>query len=71
MPKHININDRAVIDKMLQAGYQQKDIVLALNFSKGAISKEMKRNTDEDGVYRFKNANNKSKKRIEIKISKN
>jgi IS30 family transposase len=63
MQRHININDRPVIDKLLKAGYKQKDIVLALRFSKGAISREIKRNTDEDGIYRFKNAERKAKNR--------
>lgn len=41
MQKHISINDRPVIDKMLRAGYKQKNIVLALGFTKGTISKEI------------------------------
>jgi len=60
MQRHINIIDRPVIDKLLKAGFNQKDIVLALGFSKGAISKEIKRNTDEDGIYRFRNADKKA-----------
>lgn len=66
MQRHININDRPVIDTMLRAvraGYQQKDIVLTLKFSKGAISKEIRRNMDEDGIYRFKNAEKKAKQK--------
>lgn len=60
MQRHININDRPVIDKLLKAGFNQKDIVLALGFSKSAISKEIKRNSDEDGVYRYNNADKKA-----------
>lgn len=66
MQKHISINDRPVIDKMLRAGYEQKDIVLALGFTKGAISKEIKRNMDEDGIYRFRNAEKKAKRRRQL-----
>jgi transposase, IS30 family len=63
MHRHININDRSVVDSMLKAGYGQKDIVNTLKFSKGAVSKEIRKNSDEDGIYRFKNADKKSKQR--------
>jgi len=65
MQRHINTNDRPIIDKMLATGYKQKDIVLVLGFPKGTISKEIRRNIDEDGVYRFRNANKKAKERRE------
>lgn len=63
MHKHINTNDRPVIDKMLETGYEQKEIADTLKFSEGAISKEIRRNIDEDGVYRFRNANKKANQR--------
>lgn len=65
MHRHINTNDRPVIASMLRAGYQQKDIALTLGFSKGAISKEIKRNIDEDGVYRVHQARRKARQRRE------
>jgi IS30 family transposase len=68
MQRHININDRPVIDRLLNAGYTQNDVALTLGFTKGAISKEIKRNKDEDGLYRFRNANKKA--RIRRKQSK-
>jgi len=52
MHKHININDYPVIASMLRAGYKQSEIARTLGFTKGAISKEIKRNKDKDGVYR-------------------
>lgn len=63
MQRHITINDRSVIDKLLKAEFNQKDIVLALGFSKSAISNEIKRNIDEDGIYRYINADKKAKAR--------
>ncbi len=63
MQRHININDRSVIASMLRAGYTQKDIAKTLGFTKGAISKEIKRNIDKDGVYRIHNAETKARDR--------
>ena len=50
--RHINTNDRIQIDILLEKGYLQKDIVKALKFSKGTISKEIKRGKSNDGIYR-------------------
>ncbi len=63
MQRHININDRPVIDRMLRAGYTQISIADTLRFSKSAISKEISRNIDLDGVYRFRSAERKTKNR--------
>ena len=63
MHKHINTNDRAVIASMLNARYKQKDIADTLGFSRGAISKEIERNKDDDGIYRFHSAVRKTKER--------
>lgn len=63
MHKHINTNDRSVIAKMLNHGYKQIDIADTLGFTKGAISKEIERNKDEDGIYRFHSAVKKAKER--------
>ena len=63
MQRHINTNDRSVIASMLGSGYKQKDIAETLGFTKGAISKEIKRNRDEDGVYRVFSAKRKARQR--------
>lgn len=63
MQRHININDRPVIDRMFKAGYTQISIADTLGFSKSAISKEILRNIDLDGVYRFRSAERKTKNR--------
>lgn len=66
MQKHINTNDRSVIASMLNANYEQKDIALVLGFSKGAISKEINRNKDEDGIYIFHSAVRKARHRRKL-----
>lgn len=63
MHKHINTNDRSVIASMLNAKYEQKDIADTLGFTKGAISKEINRNKDDDGVYRFHHAVKRARER--------
>jgi IS30 family transposase len=63
MQRHINTNDRSVIASMLGSGYKQKDVADTLGFTKGAISKEIKRNKNEDGVYRVCSARRKAENR--------
>lgn len=63
MQRHINTDDYSVIASMLRAGYEQKEIAETLGFTKGAISKEIQRNKDEDGVYRAYSARKKAKQR--------
>jgi IS30 family transposase len=63
MHKHINTNDRSVIASMLNAKYEQQEIALVLGFTKGAISKEIQRNRDDDGIYRAHSARRKTRER--------
>jgi len=63
MHKHINTNDRSVIAGMLNARYSQSDIANTLGFTKGAVSKEINRNKDDNGVYRFHTAIKRTKER--------
>ena len=63
MQRHINTNDRPVIDRMLRGGYKQIEIANTLGYTKGALSKEIERNKDDDGIYRFRNADRKAKSR--------
>lgn len=63
MHKHITTQDRSVIASMLRAQYRQKDIVDVLGVTKGALSKEISRNKDDDGVYRARSAVRKAKER--------
>jgi len=65
MQRHINTNDRSVIASMLNSKYSQSEIANTLRFTEGAISKEIKRNKDDDGIYRFHNAIRKTKERRE------
>jgi len=48
---------------MLNAKYEQKEIADVLGFTKGAISKEINRNKDNDGVYRAHSARRKTRER--------
>lgn len=59
MPKHINIEERKAIDYYLKCNWKQKDIAKVLNREPDVISKEIKRNTDEDGIYKYGFAQNK------------
>ena len=63
MQRHINTDDYPVIASMLRAGYEQKEIAETLGFTKGAISKEIQRNKDEDGVYRAHSVRKKAVQR--------
>ena len=63
MQRHINTNDRSVIASMLNAKYEQKEIADVLGFTKRAISKEINRNKDNDGVYRAHSARRKTRER--------
>jgi IS30 family transposase len=63
MHKHINTDDRSVIASMLRAGYKQIDIAKTLGFTKGAISQEIKRNKNKDGIYKVYSARLKTLKR--------
>ncbi len=66
MHRHINTDDRAVIASMLRAGYMQKDIAEALDVTKGALSQEIKRNKNKDGVYKAHNARIKARQRRKL-----
>jgi IS30 family transposase len=68
MQRHINTDDRSIIAGMLNAGYKQIDIAHVLGFTKGAVSKEIQRNKDHDGIYRVHGA--KRRARIRRKQSK-
>jgi transposase, IS30 family len=63
MQRHINTDDRTVIDRMLRGGFKQIEVANTLRCTKGAVSKEISRNKDDDGIYRFRNADRKAKNR--------
>ena len=63
MQRHINTDDRPVIDRMLRGGFKQIEVANTLRCTKGAVSKEIFRNKDDDGIYRFRNADRKAKNR--------
>ncbi len=61
--KHITLFQQNEIAVLLRAKTKQKDIANILGFTPGAISQEIKRNKDSDGVYRAGNAKKKRKQR--------
>jgi transposase, IS30 family len=58
--KHLDRNDRNQIEILLSKKYKQKDIVLVLNVDKSTVSKEIKRHTCLDGIYRASVAQHKA-----------
>lgn len=52
---HITYEERVVIDKMLKAGYKQKDIVSTLGRGKSTVSEEIKK-SKVNGIYFAKKA---------------
>lgn len=63
MSKHITKEERKAIDHYLRCNWKQKDIALVLKRKKNVISKEIRRNKDEDGIYRYGSAEQKCRTR--------
>lgn len=63
MHKHITTDDYPIIAGMLRVGHKQKDIAEIVGCTPSAISQEINRNKDRDGVYRAHSARKKAKKR--------
>lgn len=63
MYTHITRNDRIVISNCLRFGESLSEITNRINKDKSAISREINRNKDIDGVYRVRSADKKSKQR--------
>lgn len=59
MHKHINIEERKAIDYYLRCSWKQADIAEVLNRKEDVISKEINRNKDSDGTYRYGSAQKK------------
>lgn len=59
MHKHINIEERKAIDYYLRCSWKQADIADVLNRKEDVISKEINRNKDSDGTYRYGSAQKK------------
>ena len=71
MHKHIKRDNRVCIALMLKQNYTYTEIGKELGFHRTTISREIKRNKDEDGIYRVPSANKKAKtKRKLSKIDK-
>ncbi|PID52595.1 MAG: hypothetical protein CR972_01165 [Candidatus Moraniibacteriota bacterium] len=60
---HINAFEQNQIALLLRKGYKQKEIAHIINKTPSAISQEIKRNKDEDGVYRAHHAKKKKRER--------
>ena len=68
MYTHIKRDDRICIVLMLKQNYTYTEIGKELGFHRATISREIKRNSDEDGIYKVYSANKKSK--VKRKLSK-
>ena len=58
--QHFTQEDRTVLAALLRTARTQKEIAHDLEKTAGAVSKEIKRNKDEDGVYRARSAQKKA-----------
>jgi len=56
-------DDRVALAQLLWAGKKQSAIAERLGKDRGAVSREIKRNKDDDGIYRSASANRKAKGR--------
>lgn len=61
--KHITLSQQNEIAVLLRVGTMQKDIAKVIGVTPSAISQEILRNKDDDGVYRAGNAKFKKKQR--------
>lgn len=69
MYEHIKQDDRVCIALMLKQNYTHTEISKELDFHRTTISREIERNSDENGIYRVYLANKKVKcRRKESKI---
>jgi len=59
MSYHITKEDRKAIDYFLRCNWKQKNIAAVLKRKKDVICKEIHRNKDQDGVYRYGSAERK------------
>ncbi len=60
--KHLTIEEREVIAKMIFAGYSNTDIAKKLNHSPSIVGRELKRNQDSRKKYSASKADRKSKR---------
>lgn len=63
MPHHITTHQRAALAALLRAGLSQKEAAEVLEKGASAISKELKRNARDDGVYDVRSAGKKARDR--------
>jgi len=63
MSQHISKEERNAIDYYLRCEWKQKDIALLLRRGTDVISKEIARNKDQDGIYRYGSAEQKCRTR--------
>ena len=61
--KHITPSQQNEIALLLRVGMAQKDIAKIIGVTPSAMSQEIKRNKDDDGIYRAGNAKHKKKER--------
>src|SRR5680860_1055995 len=71
MYKHIKRDDRVCIALMLKQGHLGTGIAKELGFHRTSISREIERNSDENGIYKVYLANKKAREnRKESKVKK-
>jgi len=61
--KHLTYGQRCQIEALLKRNILQKDIAETIGASKSALSRELTRNRNQNGLYTAKGAHTKSKKR--------
>jgi IS30 family transposase len=63
-------DDRVALAQLLWAGKKQSAIAKRLGKNPGAVSREISRNKDDDGIYRSASANRKAKgRRVDAKVT--
>lgn len=67
----ITIEQRYVIQSLLSIGLQQKEIAIQVGRDKSVISRELKRNANDSGVYNAQMAHEKARKREMLKAKRN
>lgn len=58
--KHLSLDDRKIIEKMLKAKHKQNEIARTIERGKSTVSEEIKKRKCKDGIYRAKEAHHRA-----------